>query len=523
MLIHHSHPNCPQQHLAGPWSGERIAKMFGLSFLRLVYADIRAAAETNKNKSDLQPELDSYCNLFEIDLFASDFEVWADKKRRGSIDPGNALKSELDSKKCKKKKVADGNDRSATSSALVSPQKTGAKAMGGGEQAEDITLHVPEPYGRIYQAATEPASANQAVSPPDYILSSADDTPRDSHIKREQISGLLRLEIITNAFCDRGQGILTPPPPEHLVHLLGIKNLFARALPNMPKEYLSRLVLDHHHKTLALIKAGKIVGGVCFRSFRDQNFLEIVFCAVLSEEQVKGYGTCMMNNLKAYAVVNKYRDFLTYADNRAIGYFEKQGFTKQISMPSARYKGFIKDYDGGLLMQCTVYPQVQYLDLGRMVQMQREATRAEIKKREPRGKRYPGLKAFQEGRSFVPFEEIPGVLATGWKPQQFELSREEPLDKATLAWMKNAVKTLRNHSHAWPFREPVNAEDVPGYYEIIQEPVDLQMVSLKVREKVYTSKEQFIKEVTKMFDNCRKFNTEDSVYFKCADELERCF
>ena len=34
--------------------------------------------------------------------------------------------------------------------------------------------------------------------------------------------------------------------------------------------------------------------------------------------------------------------FVTYADNYAIGYFKKQGFSKSISMPKERWFGYIK-------------------------------------------------------------------------------------------------------------------------------------------------------------------------------------
>ena len=30
--------------------------------------------------------------------------------------------------------------------------------------------------------------------------------------------------------------------------------------------------------------------------------------------------------------------FLTYADNAAVGYFEKQGFTKEVTMPRERVR-----------------------------------------------------------------------------------------------------------------------------------------------------------------------------------------
>ena len=54
-----------------------------------------------------------------------------------------------------------------------------------------------------------------------------------------------------------------------------------------------RLVFDPKHKTLALIKDGRPIGGVCFRMFSSQGFTEIVFCAVTSNEQVL-YGLTLM-------------------------------------------------------------------------------------------------------------------------------------------------------------------------------------------------------------------------------------
>ena len=41
------------------------------------------------------------------------------------------------------------------------------------------------------------------------------------------------------------------------------------------------------HHSLALIKENNVIGGICFRMFPTQNFAEIVFCAVTSNEQVK--------------------------------------------------------------------------------------------------------------------------------------------------------------------------------------------------------------------------------------------
>lgn len=64
--------------------------------------------------------------------------------------------------------------------------------------------------------------------------------------------------------------------------------------------------------------------------FDSQKFGEIAFCAITADEQVKGYGTRLMNHLKQHARdVDGLTHFLTYADNNAVGYF-----IKQVKLPS---------------------------------------------------------------------------------------------------------------------------------------------------------------------------------------------
>ena len=77
-----------------------------------------------------------------------------------------------------------------------------------------------------------------------------------------------------------------------------------------------------------------------------------------------------MNNLKAYSVVNECLHFFTYADNFAIGYFKKQGFTGEIT--AIEPHGYIKEYDGGQLMQCTLNPNLSYCNLTSVVHRQRQ-------------------------------------------------------------------------------------------------------------------------------------------------------
>ncbi len=72
----------------------------------------------------------------------------------------------------------------------------------------------------------------------------------------------------------------------------------------------------------------------------------------------QGYGSYLMNAVKDH--VRKAHPtiyhFLTYADNFAIGYFKKQGFTKEITFPREKWVGYIKDYDSANLMMVSGRP-----------------------------------------------------------------------------------------------------------------------------------------------------------------------
>jgi histone acetyltransferase len=80
--------------------------------------------------------------------------------------------------------------------------------------------------------------------------------------------------------------------------LIALKNIFSKQLPKMPKEYIVRLVFDKRHISLAIKRNNRIIGGICYRGYTEQRFAEIAFCAVNSSEQVRGFGTKLMNQLK---------------------------------------------------------------------------------------------------------------------------------------------------------------------------------------------------------------------------------
>lgn len=66
-----------------------------------------------------------------------------------------------------------------------------------------------------------------------------------------------------------------------------------------------------------------------------------------------------MDHLKDYVkATSPVMHFLTYADDLATGYFQKQGFSTDTTIEKSVWKGYIKDYGGRTLMQCSMVPRV---------------------------------------------------------------------------------------------------------------------------------------------------------------------
>ena len=182
---------------------------------------------------------------------------------------------------------------------------------------------------------------------------------RDKQAKMEELQGVLTSVVINN-----------DDTPEMMILLITIRNVFVEMLPNMPKEYITRLVLDKNHRSLLLIKHNVVVGGVCFRPWK-QGFIEIAFLAIKGVHQVKGYGTHLMNHLKSKMQEEKYLFFVTYADNFAIPYFKKQGFSEFVTMDRDWWAGYIKDYEDSTLMECHIHPTFEYPKVPEIIRKQR--------------------------------------------------------------------------------------------------------------------------------------------------------
>ena len=137
--------------------------------------------------------------------------------------------------------------------------------------------------------------------------------------------------------------------------------------------------------------------------------------------RAQGYGAMLMNHFKMH-IRREYpgmKHFLTYADNFAVGYFRKQGFTKDITLDRSVWAGYIKDYEGGTIMQCTLLDKVDYLDVASTVAVQREAILEKIRQMSKSHVIHEGLPLFQPGQPdgvTVDPKDVPGLRESGWTP-----------------------------------------------------------------------------------------------------------
>ena len=81
-----------------------------------------------------------------------------------------------------------------------------------------------------------------------------------------------------------------------------------------------------------------------------------------------------MNHLKDYHTKHNMLHFLTYADEYAIGYFKKQGFSKDIKLAKPAYLGYIKEYEGATLMGCELNPRIQYTEFTQIIRKQKDVS-----------------------------------------------------------------------------------------------------------------------------------------------------
>ncbi|KAL0228285.1 hypothetical protein RCL1_004428 [Eukaryota sp. TZLM3-RCL] len=421
------------------------------------------------------------------------------------------------------------------------------------EEGVDVSIKQEEPVVHIpgiYQPSSE-----HDTDPPISIRRAF--VSRDEKAKELEDKGLLSFRCITND----GQ-------EKTLADLYRYCSIIFEMLPNMPKEYIVRLVFDQGHQVLLCeqteiginTRETKIIGGVCFKTHEPVQLVEIVFLAITEPIRKAGYGTRLMNHMKHWSITRSFDFILTYADDSAIGYFQKQGFSKNITRPREKYGGFIKDYNGATLMECILYPQFDWLNIPSMHQAQmKEINRRMIEFKVPQRIRFPpkkcvstditGLKRTRRAifgirnsnrRPLISnvsnpvyctpvyphFDEIPLLNGSDISPEYGDivnLKLTAPDDVAYLHEKCNQIfeelRVFNETKCESVFSVAVPDHFLPHYYDSIRNPVDLKLIRIRLDSgNYYRTPYMFWADVQRMCDNAVAFNGKNP-YGKIAQSM----
>lgn len=192
-------------------------------------------------------------------------------------------------------------------------------------------------------------------------------------------------------------------------------------------------------------------------------------------------------------------------------------------MPREQWLGFIKDYDGGTLMECRIYHEVNYTDVPGMVKAQRAVRyrcsplstlsacsccsrramyrllcascskcpspatcmRAWTTVKGPCRMSFPSLASVRSHKAggvhmacdhagcltvSPPFHAC--AVEAGWAPVHVAHRRSARDSQAAIAAaLQPVLQALCNHTDSWPFLEPVNPHEVPDYLAVVKNPI----------------------------------------------------
>ncbi len=92
-----------------------------------------------------------------------------------------------------------------------------------------------------------------------------------------------------------------------------------------------------------------------------------------------------------------------------------------------------------------------------------------------------------------------------------------------LSLCKLIVNEMAKNENAWPFMQRVDEKDYPDYYELVKQPMDIETIRAKVKNREYKTKEQFAYDCRLIFDNCEFFNEDKSKIGQAGHKLRAYF
>ncbi|KAH8741040.1 FALZ protein [Cryptosporidium ryanae] len=88
---------------------------------------------------------------------------------------------------------------------------------------------------------------------------------------------------------------------------------------------------------------------------------------------------------------------------------------------------------------------------------------------------------------------------------------------------KKITQCLIDSPYGAPFIHPVNENDAPEYYNLIDKPIDLTKIMDNIKQDTYKSIEHFRLDIELVFSNCKKYNEPSSIIVNWCNELKAEF
>lgn len=106
-------------------------------------------------------------------------------------------------------------------------------------------------------------------------------------------------------------------------------------------------------------------------------------------------------NRSAYAVP---------AESYRLTMLNRKGFTKDLTLPRSIWAGYIKDYEGATIMQCTMLPRISYLQASHMLLRQKQLILNKIREKSHSHVVHSGANLFR-GRDKVHPSDVEALRA----------------------------------------------------------------------------------------------------------------
>jgi len=111
--------------------------------------------------------------------------------------------------------------------------------------------------------------------------------------------------------------------------------------------------------------------------------------------------------------------------------------------------------------------------------------------------------------------------------QLIECQREkrQKMDRSVASQCSTILKKLMTHPAGWVFNKPVDpaALNIPDYFSIIKNPMDLGTIKSKLVKNMYFGTEEFEADIRLTFSNAMLYNPPDNSVHKMAVELNNIF